>query len=98
VETEDPRWAAEAAAARLSILDAMNIAVDRRDELMRLIGASPDADQARVAIQAAFGFDDVQAHAVLDLQIRRFAELERSRIARERESIQRSIGEAGTDL
>jgi DNA gyrase subunit A len=97
METDDPRWTAQMAAARLAILDAMSVAIDQREELIGLVGTAPDGDQAVRALQSRFGFDEIQAHAVLDLQVRRFSELERSRIADERESLRRTLGANTTD-
>lgn len=98
VEIGDPYRVAEAAAARLAVLDAMSAALDRRDELFSLIGAAKDGAHALRALQSAFGFDEAQAHAVLDLQVRRFSARERSRIAGERESLRRSLDDSSTDL
>lgn len=72
------------ARARLEILDALVIAVDRRVELMAIVASSPDANEARTELMATLGLSQIQATAVLDLQVRRFATTERQRIVDER--------------
>lgn len=72
---------------RLEILDAFILATERRDELIRIVGGAVDADAARAALMAAWDLNEVQATAALDLQIRRFANHERGRIAAERDDL-----------
>jgi len=82
----------ELALERLHILDAIGIACERRSELIDLIDTSASAEHAVGQLRQTFGFDEVQARAVLDLQIRRLARLERTRIAEEREVLRREAG------
>jgi DNA gyrase subunit A len=77
----------EAMALRLEILEAVIMAVDNRRRLFDVIGAAASADQARQNLMAEFGMNEIQATAVLDLQARRFAEFERTRLIQEREEI-----------
>ena len=77
---------------RLHIVDAMWVACERRSELIDLVEVSESADEAVGRAREAFGLDDVQARAVLDLQIRRLARLERSRIAAERSELRGKAG------
>jgi DNA gyrase/topoisomerase IV subunit A len=72
---------------RLELLDGLAAVLDRRDELMRVVGSAPSADLARTAVMATFELAEPQATAVLDLQVRRFAELDRHRILAERDEI-----------
>ena len=65
---------------RLEILEAYALVMERRDEFVGLVGSAASADDARAQLQERFSFTDVQALAVLDLQVRRFARFERSRI------------------
>lgn len=57
---------------RAAVLDAMIIAVERRHRLFDVIESAQSVDEARTAVMRAFDFSEVQAHAVLDLQVRRF--------------------------
>lgn len=77
---------------RLAILDAMSGVIERRQELMEVLASASDADAARGEIQTRFGFSEAQALAVLDLQVRRFAGRERSRIIEEAQDIRRQLG------
>lgn len=77
---------------RLQILDALAIALERRAELMDVVSGARDADQARSDLMTRFDLTDVQAAAVLDLQVRRFSELERGRIVAEREELRARLG------
>jgi DNA gyrase subunit A len=87
MDDEERRRALE----RLEILDALAAAIERRVEVFDVIVSSPSADQARSGIVDLLGVSKVGATAVLDLQWRRLAELERSRIVRERDIIRADL-------
>ncbi|WHP16170.1 DNA gyrase subunit A [Cellulomonas sp. ES6] len=55
-------------------------ALDALDEVIALIRRSPDADEARTGLMALLDIDEVQANAILTLQLRRLAALERQKI------------------
>jgi DNA gyrase subunit A len=55
-------------------------ALDMLDEVIALIRRSPDVDEARDGLMALLDIDDVQARAILDMQLRRLAALERQKI------------------
>jgi DNA gyrase subunit A len=55
-------------------------ALDALDEVIALIRRSPDADEARTGLMDLLDIDEVQANAILTLQLRRLAALERQRI------------------
>ncbi len=55
-------------------------ALDRLDEVIALIRSSPNSDQAREGLKELLGIDDEQAVAILNLQLRRLAALERQQI------------------
>jgi DNA gyrase/topoisomerase IV subunit A len=65
---------------------------------MNLVGAAPDAEHTLRALQSKSGFDEAQANAVLELQVRQFSQHERSRIVDERESLRCTFDESPTDL
>jgi DNA gyrase subunit A len=77
--------------ARLEILDAFATTIERREELIRIVGAAADADKARRDLMDAFDLNEAQATAALDLQIRRFAHAERQHIAAEQQDIRTRI-------
>ncbi|WP_237089613.1 DNA gyrase subunit A [Nocardioides dokdonensis] len=55
-------------------------ALDMLDEVIALIRRSPDADEARTGLIRLLDIDDVQAEAILAMQLRRLAALERQKI------------------
>jgi DNA gyrase subunit A len=55
-------------------------ALDRLDDVIELIRNSPDVDEARTGLMALLEIDEVQANAILEMQLRRLAALERQRI------------------
>ncbi|MBT0993483.1 DNA gyrase subunit A [Cellulomonas sp. DKR-3] len=55
-------------------------ALDALDEVIALIRRSPDADEARTGLMALLDVDEVQANAILNLQLRRLAALQRQEI------------------
>lgn len=88
---DDP-FAADRMRERLAILDAMSTVIDRRQELMDVVASAPDGDVARREVSVHFGFSDVQAHAVLELQVGRFTDRERRRISEEAIKIRHRFG------
>ena len=76
---------------RMHILRAYLKALDALDEVIALIRRSPSADEARVGLQKLLDIDDLQARAILELQLRRLAALERQAIIDEAEKITAQI-------
>jgi len=72
---------------RAHILEGLRIAIEFMDEVIRLIRASDSAEAARTGLMERFGLSQVQAQAILDLQLRRLAALERQRIEDEYQEI-----------
>jgi DNA gyrase subunit A len=66
--------------ARAHILEGLRIAVDNIDEVIRTIRAASDADQAKSQLMSKFALSELQAQAILDMQLRRLAALERQKI------------------
>jgi DNA gyrase subunit A len=78
---------------RAHILEGLKIALDNLDEVIATIRRSADGDAARTALIARFGLTEVQANAILEMQLRRLAALERKRIEDEYEAVIRLIAE-----
>ena len=55
-------------------------ALDALDEVIALIRRSPDVDEARTGLMGLLEIDEIQAQAILDMQLRRLAALERQKI------------------
>ncbi len=76
---------------RAHILEGLRIAIEFLDEVIRLIRASDSADAARTGLMERFGLSQVQAQAILDMQLRRLAALERQKIEDEYQEIMARI-------
>jgi DNA gyrase subunit A len=80
VITRRTRFDLDKALKRQHILEGLLIALDNLDEVIKTIRSSPDADEARGKLMESFGLTEVQATAILDMQLRRLAALERQKI------------------
>jgi DNA gyrase subunit A len=78
---------------RAHLLEGLKIALDNLDEVIATIRASADTDAARTALMERFGLTEVQANAILEMQLRRLAALERKKIEDEYEAVIRLIAE-----
>jgi DNA gyrase subunit A len=76
---------------RAHILEGLRTALDHLDAVIQTIRESPDADTARVRLAERFDLSDVQAQAILDMQLRRLAALERQKIEDEYAQVIQSI-------
>jgi DNA gyrase subunit A len=68
-------------------------ALDALDEVIALIRRSPDADAARTGLMELLDIDQVQADAILAMQLRRLAALERQQIIERHDKLQAEIEE-----
>ncbi|MCG7427423.1 DNA gyrase subunit A [Helcobacillus sp. ACRRO] len=68
-------------------------ALDDLDRVIDTIRRSPDADQARTALMELLDIDEIQANAILALQLRRLAALERQKIMEEHDRLAALIEE-----
>ena len=75
------------------ILRGLLKALDALDEVIALIRRSPTADEARSALMDFLDIDEAQAQAILNMQLRRLAALERQKIQDRHEELQRLIAE-----
>lgn len=66
-------------------------ALDALDEVIALIRRSPDADEARTGLMELLTIDELQANAILALQLRRLAALERQKILDEHAKLRLAI-------
>jgi len=78
---------------RAHILEGLKIALDNLDEVIATIRAAADVEAARSALIKRFGLTDVQANAILEMQLRRLAALERKKIEDEYKAIIQLISE-----
>ncbi len=68
-------------------------ALDMLDEVIALIRRSPDVEEARDGLMALLDIDELQARAILDMQLRRLAALERQRIIDRLAELERIIAD-----
>ena len=78
---------------RAHILVALLKAQDRIDEVIALIRASESAEAARTGLMQLLDIDEVQATAILDMQLRRLAALERQRLQDEYDALMTEIAD-----
>jgi len=76
---------------RAHILAGLRIAISNLDEVIKLIRNSDDVEAARNELMARFNLDHAQAQAILDMQLRRLAALEREKIEQEYQDLQGKI-------
>ncbi|MGZ0712195.1 DNA gyrase subunit A (plasmid) [Coraliomargarita sp. W4R53] len=76
---------------RMHILRAYLKALDALDDVIALIRRSPTVDEARVGLKSLLDIDDIQADAILQMQLRRLAALERQKIIDEATDLEAQI-------
>ncbi|MEK7111673.1 MAG: DNA gyrase subunit A [Patescibacteria group bacterium] len=77
--------------ARNHILEGLLKAIDILDEVISTIRKSKDADEAKLSLIKKFGFSELQAIAILEMQLKKLAALERQKLMAEYESIKQLI-------
>ena len=80
VITRRTQYELDKARHRAHILEGLKIALDNLDAVIETIRRSPDVETARARLMERFGLTEVQAQAILDMQLRRLAALERQKI------------------
>ena len=76
---------------RAHILSALLKALDKLDEVIALIRKSKTVEDAKAGLQKLLKIDEIQATAILDMQLRKLAALERQKITDEYEELMKSI-------
>ena len=79
------------AKAREHILEGLKIAVDNIDAVIEIIKKSKDADTAKQNLMEKFKLTEIQSVAILDMQLRRLAALERQKIDDELKMVRETI-------
>lgn len=78
---------------RAHILEGLMKAIDIIDEIIKHIRGSKSAEDAKSGLISKFQFSDIQAQAILDMQLRRLAALERQKLIDEYEELIKLINE-----
>lgn len=76
---------------RAHILEGLRIALGSLDEVIETVRNSPSAEDARTQLMERFSLSQVQAQAILDLQLRRLAALEQQKIEDEYQEVMARI-------
>ncbi len=93
VTTRRINFELEKALRRQHILEGLRIALSNLDEVIKTIRSADSADDARSQLMARFELSEVQAQAILDMQLRRLAALERQKIEDEYKDITAQIAQ-----
>jgi DNA gyrase subunit A len=91
--TRRSRYELRIAKDRAHILEGLKIALDFLDEVIKTIRQSANAEAARSALMERFKLSKIQAQAILDMQLRRLANLERKQILDELEQVKKTIAD-----
>ena len=89
VGTIKTRYDKKKAEARAHILEGYRIALDNIDEIIKIIRNS--YNDAKEKLIARFGFSEIQAQAILDMQLRRLQGLEKEKIENEYQELMKKI-------
>jgi DNA gyrase subunit A len=76
---------------RAHILEGLTIALDHIDAIIKLIRASKNVDEARTGLMERFKLTQIQAQAILEMQLQRLTHLERDKIVQEYEEVKALI-------
>lgn len=91
VVTKRSEFELKQAKARLHILEGLKIAVDNIDAVIKTIRGSKDQEDAKKNLMSKFKLSELQATAILDMQLRRLAALERQKIEDEYQMVKETI-------
>ncbi len=91
VVTRRTRYELRKAMERAHILEALIVAVDNIDEVVKIIRNSLDVQDAKNGLMKRFGFDDVQAQAIVDMRLRSLTHLQIDELKKEMAELQALI-------
>jgi len=91
VLTRRTKFQLREAEARAHILEGLLIALDNLDEVVKIIRASTNRDEARVQLMGRFGLSELQARAILEMRLYQLTGLERDKLEAEYKALQDRI-------
>ena len=91
VITRRSRFDLKVAKARAHILEGLKIALDNIDRVIAIIRKAETAEAAKSGLMSGFGLSQTQAQAILDMQLRRLANLERRKLLDEYAEVLKTI-------
>jgi DNA gyrase subunit A len=93
VVTNRTKFRLRKAEERAHVLEGLLVALNNLDAVISLIRNSASVDEARQGLMSQFNLSEIQANAILDMQLRRLAALERQKIQEEYDELQSQIKE-----
>jgi DNA gyrase subunit A len=78
---------------RAHILEGLIIVLDNIDEVIRLIRASANADEARSALMEAFKLSEIQSKAIVEMRLRQLTGLEQDKLRAEYDELMKTISD-----
>ena len=93
VITRRARFDLVKAKERAHVLEGLKVALEQLDDVIETIRSAENVDAARTALMETFSLSEIQAQAILDMQLRRLAALERQKILDEHATLQVTIAE-----
>ncbi|MBK9051583.1 MAG: DNA gyrase subunit A [Chloroflexi bacterium] len=91
VITRRTQFELDKALRRQHVLEGLLIALNHLDDVIETIRRASDADEARANLMSRFGLTEMQATAILDMQLRRLAALERQKIEEEHKEVTATV-------
>jgi len=91
VITKRSQFELDKAKSRAHILEGFRIALNNLDQVIKTIRQSQTVESARADLMAAFALSQIQAQAILDMQLRRLAKLEQDKITEEYADVIKNI-------
>ena len=93
VITRRTQFELKKAQARKHIVDGLLLAIDNLDEVVKIIRGSKTREEAKVSLQARFGFTDLQVNAILEMRLYQLVGLARDALAEELAKLLAAIAE-----
>ena len=85
------RFDLDKALKRAHILEGLLKAIDVIDEVIAIIRASKSVDEAKATLMGRFGFDDIQASAIVEMRLRQLTGLEKEKLQAEYDDLEKFI-------
>lgn len=85
------RFELDKAQKRAHILEGLLKAIDVIDEIIAIIKASSSVDAAKMTLSERFGFDDIQAFAIVEMRLRQLTGLEKEKLQNEYDELEKFI-------
>ncbi len=91
IVTRRTRFDLDKAEARLHIVEGLQLAIDKIDEVISIIRSSASEDIAKTRLSERFGFSEKQAQHVVDMRLGRLSGLEREKLQAEHNDLEEKI-------